>query len=46
VSEVSDKIAKRELHMWVENFPVEDLDFATTKAANIEPGYRALVLKF
>lgn len=46
VSEVSGMIKGHELSLWVENYPMEDLEFASKKISEVFPGYRAPVLKF
>jgi NADPH:quinone reductase-like Zn-dependent oxidoreductase len=46
VDSICDKIKNEELYLWVENFPVEDLAYASEKANEVAPGFRAPVLKF
>jgi len=46
VIEVCDMLANKQLDLWVENFPVEDLGFASAAAAAPFPGFRLPLLKF
>ena len=46
VSAVSELIAEEKLSIWVENYPVEDFDYARKKVTWPYAGFREMVLKF
>ena len=46
VGDVASMIQANKLSLWVENYPVEDYDYATRRIAGPFCGYRASVLKF
>lgn len=46
VSDVCSMLANKQLDLWVENFPVEDLGYASAAAAAPFPGFRLPLLNF
>jgi NADPH:quinone reductase-like Zn-dependent oxidoreductase len=46
VAEVTNMIKAEDLALWVEKYPLVDLEYASKKATERYPGFRAMVLNF
>jgi len=46
VDSVCEAFKAQQLHLWVEKYPTEDLDFVSEKVKEVAPGFRAPILSF